>query len=297
MAKGKLNINISPMIRKLEIATKRLTVGGIVGTYKSVFRGHGLEFAEYRPYGPEEDSSLIDWKASLKANELLVKSYVEERNLDVFFLIDVSDNMVFGSTSKLKNEYAAELVGALTYVILDAGDRVGFAFFSDRAIKSFSPSNDKHQFHILSKNLSDVDIYGGKFDFTEAAKFLIGYLRPNTLILIVSDFIDLSKDWIKYLEVLSVKFELIGIIVKDPRDKTMPEEDMNIAISDPYSNKSVLINPMLIKEEYKAYANEQEKLVKAEFTRLGSDFLELTTEESFVKPLIDFFNRRSRRWR
>ena len=91
-------------MKEFEIAIKKMVFTRIVGRYTSIFRGKGLEFDTYRNYSPGDDASFIDWKASARANELLVKEYVEERDVKIFFLVDVSSSMVFGSTEKLKNE-------------------------------------------------------------------------------------------------------------------------------------------------------------------------------------------------
>ena len=89
------------------IIAKKFVNSGFLGSYTSFFRGRGLEFENYRSYTESDDASFIDWKASLRSNNLLVKEYVEERALNVFLLIDVSSKMFFSSTQKLKNEYAA----------------------------------------------------------------------------------------------------------------------------------------------------------------------------------------------
>src|SRR3989344_2496505 len=124
----KLRVKLAPAIRQLEVVTRGMVSTRLIGQYKSVFKGKGLEFA------------------SRRANQLLVKQFVEERNLEVFFLIDTSASMVFGSTEKLKNEYVAELVASLAYVILESGDSVGFALFNEKIIAKFPPANGKNQF-------------------------------------------------------------------------------------------------------------------------------------------------------
>ena len=105
MPKRELKIDLTKNIKKLEITTRRLVGAQLIGSYKSAFKGHGLEFANYKEYTQNDDASLIDWKASVRTGKLLIKEYEEERKLDVFFLIDVSSSMVFVSTDKLKNEY------------------------------------------------------------------------------------------------------------------------------------------------------------------------------------------------
>ena len=121
---AKLNIDVSTKIRNLQFATKNLVTSKFLGNYKSVFRGRGLEFDGYRDYTSGDDASLIDWTATKKANKPLVKEFIEERNLNVFFIIDVSSGMLTGSTEKLKSEYAAEMIATIAYSVLNSGARV-----------------------------------------------------------------------------------------------------------------------------------------------------------------------------
>jgi len=132
--KKELKLDLSEGIKRLKILTTQIVNTKFVGGYKSVFKGRGLEFKDYRPYTPDDDASTIDWKASVRANKLFVRDFEEERNLNVFFLVDVSSSMVYGSIDKLKIEYVGELTAALSFVVLNAGDSVGFALFSDRIV-------------------------------------------------------------------------------------------------------------------------------------------------------------------
>ena len=292
-----LNVNIPQAIRELEIAIRTLVFTRIIGRYRSIFRGKGLEFDRYTHYTQMDDSSRIDWKASARANELLMKEYVEERDLQIFFLIDVSNSMVFGSTAKLKNEYTVEMVVSLANFIIREGDRVGFALFNDKVVKEKMPSSGGRQLNLLTRTLLDPDIYGGKFDLDNTLKFLIGHLPDTTaLIIIFSDFIG-PRNWARSLKILSQKFEVIGIMISDPRDRTLPATSQEIVLEDPYSGKTLLVDPSLIKEVYEKYAKAQEEQIQEIFTQAKSDFVKIATEKSFVGPLVDFFKQRARKWR
>ena len=130
MEQHELNINVDTAIKKLEVLVKNLVRTRREGFYLSLFKGKGLEFESYKEYTFGDDASLIDWKASMRTNTLVVKRFREERDLKVLFVVDVSNKMLFGSTERLKCEYAAELAAALSYIVLAAGDRIGFCFFS-----------------------------------------------------------------------------------------------------------------------------------------------------------------------
>ena len=297
MTKRKLKIDLTKNIKKLEITTRKLVGSGLVGSYKSAFKGRGLEFTNYRDYTQNDDASAIDWKASVRTGKLLIKQYEEERKIDVFFLIDVSSSMVFGSTDKLKNEYAAELAASLAFTILEAGDEVGFGLFNDKMDIISHPTSGKHQFFSLAKALSNPINYGGNYDLDNAIKHLLNFLPSGALLIIISDFIGLKGDWTHYLKTASGKFDIIAIKITDPRDIKLPAESYNIMLADPYSNKTVVIDPLYAKLEYEQYVTEQKRLLEDSFMKMHIDILDLSTDKSFIQPLINFFMRRHRKWR
>jgi uncharacterized protein (DUF58 family) len=297
MKKRKLNVEIEPSIRKLEVVTKGLIKSKGFGNYKSVFRGKGLEFLEYRPYDRNDDSSMIDWKASMRSNQLLIRQYAEERDIQVLFLLDCSSSMIFGSTSKLKNEYAAELVASLAFSILDAGDSVGLIMFNDKVVKEIYPNKGKGQFYNIVKTLTNPDNYGGGYNFNSVSDYILNYIKQSAVVIIVSDFVGLGEDFLKSLKFVTSKFDTIGIMVRDPRDRELPKDVGQVVIEDPYSNNSLLIEPELIKEVYEEEIRKQERWIKDIFSRNKSDFLMLITDKGFVKPILTLFKERALKWR
>ena len=294
---AKLRVSLTPAIGRLQIVSRNIVDTRVIGNYKSVFKGRGLEFANYRDYTENDDASLIDWKASARANNTLVKEYVEERNVNVFFLIDVSSSMVFGSTPKLKNEYAAELAAALCYTSLEAGDSVGYALFSDKIVKKMPPKLGPQQYYSLSKIIVNPSIYGGGVNFGNALKFLLTYLKQASIVIIISDFIGLKGDWQHYLKIIAHKFDTIGMMVRDPHDKYLPDVKGNIVFQDPFSEKQLVINVESARDDYRRYVARQEAMVRDTFLKSRADFLSLTTDKPFIKPIMDFFIRRTKMMR
>lgn len=297
MPKRELKIDLTRTIKRLEITTKKIVGTQLIGSYKSAFKGRGLEFANYRDYTQRDDSSTIDWKASVRTGKLLVKEYEEERRLDVFFLIDISNSMLFGSTNKLKNEYSAELAASLAFTILEAGDEVGFALFNDNISLVSHPVTGKQQFFKFAKALSDPKNYGGNYDLNNAVKFLLSFLEQGTLLIIVSDFIGLKGEWTHYLRTAAGKFDIVAIMINDPRDIKLPTESYNVVLADPYSNRTTVIDPLYAKLQYEEYVKHQKNNIQETFKNLHIDLLDITTDKSFVEPLINFFMKRHRKWR
>ena len=137
--KGKFLVNFPQKISEFQAALQRFPVKKIL--YNVMFQGRGLEFDSYRDFSSGDDASLIDWRATLRSNNLLAKKYIEERNLNIYFLLDVSNSMLFGSGNKLKAEFAAEFVAAVSHLIAGSGDNVGLVMFNEKIVKIVRPSN------------------------------------------------------------------------------------------------------------------------------------------------------------
>ena len=293
---SKLKIDLTEDIKHLSIIVKSMVTSRTMGRYKSKFKGKGLEFSNYRAYNlGYDDAQYIDWKASKRANELLIKEYVEERNMNVFFLIDVSSTMVYGSTKLLKMEYAAHLTASLFYVIIGAGDNAGFALYSDRVVAKQAPTRGKDAFYKLSSALLDINNYGGRADLGEAIKLSLAFLKQNDIMIIISDFIGLKPGWEQTLKIAAQKYELIAIMVRDPNDRTLPIGVGQVAIESPFSSKQLLIQPELVKTQYERYVKEEERQVKDKFIQMKADVLTLQTDEPYIKPISRFFKAREAR--
>jgi uncharacterized protein (DUF58 family) len=162
--------------------------------YKTILRGKGLEFDSYRVFQQDDDASMIDWMASLRSNGLLAKKYIEERELSIYFIVDASSNVLFGSGDKLKAEYNAEIVAALSHLILESGDKIGLVMVNDDVAKYIPPKNGKNQFMILTSFLSDPSLYKGEFDLKKGVDFVLDIFKDEySLFIILSYFISIKK--------------------------------------------------------------------------------------------------------
>lgn len=295
MAKLKIDLNFP--LKRLDLVVRGLVNTRFLGGYRSGFKGTGLEFADYREYNPGcDDASLIDWKASKRVNQTLIKEYVEERNLEVIFLIDVSSQMLTGSTKKLKAEYIAEFACSLGRSVLSSGDEVGLVIFSNKIVKFIPPESGMKQFYSLSENLSNISNYGGYSDIDKAIDFAFRNCSEGSLIVLVSDLV-YPINYEKNLKLASKKFDFIAVCVRDPIDMNIPEGSGQIFLEDPYSGSTLLIHSSKIRKEYSKEASLQVSKVKSLLKKCGADFLYLQTDKPFIKELIAFFKRREAEWR
>ena len=291
--KRELNLDIPGSVAEFELLLKRVLPRNIL--YQLVY-GNGVEFDGYREFTQNDDGANIDWKASVRSQGLLVRKYIEERDLKIMFLVDVSDNMIFGSTEKLKCEYAAELIAALAHVMLIAGDRVGFVLFNDNIVKFRFPGFGDKQFNVLSHELSNALNYGGGSDLNNVLENLLGTLNKDTsMVFLVSDFVILNETNKKNLELFSVLFETIALIIKDPLDLTLPNVNKELAIENPRTGERLIINPKIAKEAYEVNAAQQTELIKDIFRESNIDFAEFNSKEHFALNLAQFLTERVKR--
>lgn len=293
----KLKIGSGFSLKRLDLAVKSLANTSFLGNYKSAFKGAGLEFESYRKYDSNnDDSSRIDWKASRRVNNLLVKEFKEERDIEIFFLIDVSSSMLTGSTKSLKAEYVAELVSTLSKSVLIAGDSVGFLFFSDRIIRESMPKRDLSQFYALTNELAKVSNYGGYGDVNKALSEAYNKIPEGSLVILISDFVR-GIESERTLKLASKKFDLILMMVRDPRDMTLPSGEGEIFLEDPHSGTTLLVRPEKIRKEFARQVISEISSLQNKLRKYGADFLFLSTDKPYVGEITKFFRVREQKWR
>jgi uncharacterized protein (DUF58 family) len=222
-----------------------------------------------------------------------VRQYKEESDMKIIFAIDVGDNMVFGSTKKIKCEYAGEIAASLGHLIINSNDKLGFLLYSDKITKFSAPEGGAKTYDLFMEIVSDPNNYSGFSRLEPALDFLIDNVDPSVKsLIIISDFLKTKEDLKKKLQLIGSKFETIAIMVRDPLDKALPDISEEVIIEDPSSGEQVLINPKLAKHQYERNVMNQEQLVKKLFKESNIDLLEVTTDKPFVPVLAEFLKER-----
>lgn len=292
----KLNIDYRRSSILFERAMRKFQVRKVL--YQTLFRGKGLEFEGYRNFDPQDDYNTIDWRSTLRSGVKMVKQYREERDLDVYFLVDCSQSMLFGSGDKLKAEYIGEIVCVLANLVLNTGDRAGLVMFSNKEVKVLRPSNKKNQLLIIHKYLSEFGNYGGTFKIEEALEFMskfAGGISNNVVLL--SDFIHIRRGFERGLSSLSLKADLFAIMVRDLLDESFPDGNFKFIVQDPNSNKQMIIDGAIAKRSFRTQSLKQKQRVKEIFIKKGIDLLELKNGEEFALPISYFMKKRAREFR
>lgn len=289
-----LLIDIDAQVKRISPLTKKGFFGNLVGEYRSAFRGRGLEFTTFRNYDIGDDAIHIDWKATLRSQDTLVRVFEEERDLKVYFLFDTSNSMLFSSHAKLKAEFAAEFIAALSYGILHAEDAVGIVMFSD-TIKTFIPAQiGDQQFFALSRALTDTRNYGGNKDYHKLINFCMGSLPKTSILFMVSDYIGLPDNYEHQLEPMNQKYESVGFVIRDPVDNELPLEG-TANLLDPFSDEQIEADAEIIGEKYRSHVASSQKRLLTTYKKSHDDLVKLRSDQDYLPVLLDYLIMRKTR--
>jgi uncharacterized protein (DUF58 family) len=282
-------------IRKIEIHTARLVNQQLAGQYQSVFKGRGMAFSEVRQYLPGDDVRFIDWNVSARMNEPFVKLFVEEREMTVILLVDMSASGRFGSITQSKREIAAEVAALVAFSAIKNNDRVGLIVFTDR-VELFVPpkKGKKHVLRVISEILT-YEPDSTRTDLRVALEYLGKIERRRSVVFLVSDF--LAPSFTRPLTVATRRHDIIPVVMSDPMEELLPKLGL-VAFEDLETGEVLEFDTS--GPEGRAYAqhvrrqrDEREALLK----RLQLDYVNVRTDKPYVEALIAFFRARERRMR
>ena len=287
---------IFKQIRRIQITTSRMVTDVFAGQYQSVFKGRGMEFDEVRQYFPGDDVRSIDWNVTARTGEPFVKKFVEERELTVMFLLDLSRSAYFGTANKLKRQLAAEICSLLAFAAMQNNDKVGLIAFTDRIEKFVPPRKGlRHGLRIVREALY-LEPEGRGTDICAALEYLNQVSRRRTVCFIISDFYD--EGFEKLLSIANKRHDIAAITITDPKEIELPDVGI-IALRDPETGKETLVDTA--NQAIRRRFNENAIRIFAErertFGRINVDSVDIRTDVPYGKALFSFFRMRERRVR
>ncbi|MCX8105639.1 MAG: DUF58 domain-containing protein [Ignavibacterium album] len=282
-------------VREIEIRTKGLVNQVFSGEYHSVFKGRGMEFSEVREYQFGDDIRNIDWNVTARFGHPYVKIFEEERELTVIMMVDLSGSLAFGSKEKTKQRIAAEVSAILSFSALKNNDKVGLLLFTDKIEKFVPPRKGrKHVLRIVREVLS-FKPEGNKTDLRAALEYLNKAVKKRSIVFLLSDFIDDGFE--KILRVVSKKHDLIGIVLEDRREKEIPQLGLiKVIDSETETEKWIDTSSMHFRNEFVVRTKQLYEKRKYIFRSNKIDSVNIQTGENYIKPLVQFFKLRERRW-
>lgn len=285
---------LAKQIKLLEIRTDRMVDEISGGAYRSVFKGAGIEFEEVREYTAEDDVRTIDWNVSARMGTPYVKKFVEERELNVMLLVDVSASGAFGSAAVNKRRSAAELAALIAFSAARNNDKVSLMMFSDK-IELYVPprSGRRHTLRLIREMLAFNPENPGT-DIALALKESARILKKRSVVFLISDFID-QKDFSSALRQLRGRHDLIAVQIYDPTEKKWPV-DVPIVLEDAETGELITLEAGNGSQLQQAL-DERHEAIAALCRSAGVDRVEIESGTEVLKPLIKFFAARHNRGR
>jgi uncharacterized protein (DUF58 family) len=283
-------------VKRIEIRTNRLVNEALGGEYHSVFKGRGMEFDEVREYEYGDDIRIIDWNVSARLGHFYVKRYVEERELTVMLVVDLSASKDFGTVRRFKNELAAELAALLAFSAIKNNDRVGALIFTDVVEKYIPPKKGrKHVLRVVREILAYKPIHR-KTSIEAALKYLNNVVTKKCVIFLISDFIDYGYE--KALRVANQRHDLIALPINDPREGELPDVGI-MQLLDPETGETFWMDTSLkqVREKYWRLWRDFIETRNRIFMRNRIEFVDLFTHKPYDVPLVRFFHQRAKRFR
>ena len=281
-------------IRRIEIRTRRSVNDVFAGRYHSVFKGQGMEFQEVREYVAGDDVRSIDWNVTARTGHPHVKKFVEERELTVMLLVDVSASNRFGSTVQLKRDLAAEVAAVLAFSAIANHDRVGLILFSDRVERHVPPAKGPtHVLRVVSEILSAKPA-SPRTDLAPALEYLNHVVRRRSVAFLISDF--QAPPCERLLRVTARRHDLVGMVVGDKLESDLPSAGF-VDFEDPETGERTWVDtsPAPTRRALLAAQARRRETLLRHLRTARADAVELRAGEPYARELVRFFRQRERR--
>ena len=279
-------------IQRIDIFTNRLVNTVFAGEYRSVFKGQGITFDEVREYQEGDEIRTIDWNVTARMGHAYIKKYVEERELTMMLLVDMSASTSFGSVSETKAEIAAEIAALLAFSAIRNNDKVGLICFTDTVEHYVTPGKGKKHVLRVIRDILRFQPNRTKTDISAALSFANNILKPHSVVFLISDFMD--TDYQKQLRVTAKRHSLIAITLIDRRELDIPNIGL-ITFTDPETGERVVVDTRseTVRQRYVDHIRQSEAERQQNLRACKVDSIDIKTDESYVIPLIRYFRQRA----
>ncbi len=282
-------------IRLIDIKTRLLVNEMFSGEYHSIFKGRGIEFAEVREYSYGDDVRTIDWNVTARFGKPYVKVFDEERELTVIILFDVSSSTLFGSQIMKQRDVMVELAALLLFSAVENNDKIEAILFSDIIEKYIPPKKEKiHALRIL-RELLYIQPNSRETNLKQVFDFINSTHPQRSIIFVFSDFYD--RGFEKPFKMMAKMHDVIPVVFRDPLETLITEQKGLFILNDIESNTSHIID-LADKKTREIYLKNVKGLWVERnrlFTSIGLDWIEISTNSSYIKPLFEFFHKRAKK--
>lgn len=281
-------------VRQIDIRTNRLVEGIISGAYLSAFKGTGIEFSEVREYQIGDDPRTIDWNVTARMNRPFVKEFIEERDLTLMIMFDISRSSEFGTARSIKKDIGIELCASLAMSAMRNNDKVGLMLATNRVENYLPPmKGKKHAFRIIRETIFHEPMHNNT-DLSVPLAQLSKILKKRSVIFVISDFQDDIRRFKKPLQILKNRHDLIAIKLWDVREQELPDIGL-IELEDEETGEQVLVDTgdAGFRKKYREAVESRNKELSGVMKRLEIDLIEISTAQDWIQPMLKFFSMRA----
>ena len=282
-------------IKQIQIYTSRMVDASFAGQYESVFKGRGMQFDEVREYTPGDDIRTIDWNVTARTGKPYIKRFVEEREMTVMFVVDLSASGDFGTVNKAKNELAAEFCAVLAFAAAKNNDKVGLLIFTDRIELYIPPKKGISHMLRLIRELMYFKMPKRKTNISVALDYLAKVVRKKATVFLVSDFIE--TEFKKPLSLINKRHDVIAVPVRDKAEITLPGIGL-IEFADAETGEIILVDTSSRKfrNQYNNTTAQRFNELKNMLLTINVDCISISTDKPYIQDLVRFFHMRHRRY-
>jgi uncharacterized protein (DUF58 family) len=298
------------LLKQLEWTVIRRLDGMLQGDYRTLFRGAGLDLADLREYQLHDDVRHIDWNVTARLQVPHVRQFTEDREINAWFLLDLSASIDFGSHTTRKRDVLAQFVGVLARLMTRHGNKVGALLYSSQ-LDAVIPARGSrlHVLHLLHSLLTPAALTQQKrpstkhsthkapTDLGDLLMGALGHVKRRSLVFVVSDFIS-TPGWEKPLGQLAQKHEVIAVRLIDPAEQALPDIGL-VTLEDPETGEQLFVDmhDKKFRTRFEELAAQNEADIFSSFAKAGVDALELSTDEALVNTIVRFAQMRKQRAR
>ena len=306
--------------RRIQVRADRMVTDVMSGGYSSVFRGSGIEFDEVREFAEGDELRSVDWNVTARMGRPFVKKFVEERELTVLFLLDMSASMAFGtrppaaaaaaaarvsrSASRTVATTAALFVGCVAFAAARNNDKAGLITFTDR-VERYLPAKKGRRYVLrLIREACEPPLAKTRTDLSQALDYAGRVQRRRAIVFVVSDF--LGEDCSRKLRQLAQRHDVIAVRIRDPFAAGLDQAQGDITqlpnvgllhLADPETGRTLLVDTArarVRREVQQRWQQERQRLLET-CLRAKVDLLDVPTVGSVADPLVRFFRMRELR--
>ncbi len=280
-------------LRRYEIQIRKAINSQMQGDFHSIFKGTGLEFDDVRPYQYGDDIRTIDWNVSAKGHGTFVKTFREEKEQTIFFILDVSASQTIGSPGKTKVDIGKEICGVLALSGAKESSQIGLICYSDEREKFIKPAKGMAQAYEIIHNIVNLKPKSLKTNLNKAISFALNFIKRRSVIIMISDFID--EGYEHNLKSLARRHDLVMIQINDKRETELPKLGI-IPVLDKETLKTIWVNTSFgnFRNNIAQHHEARQKQL-ADFSKKHQiNFLSIGTDEDYVPKLLKLFKVRNK---